>query len=62
VVGAVKISGGCKNVAIRRVEDGDRIYFCDQPGSRVLILARKAAKGEVKKANDATTAFWGGTP
>jgi len=41
VVGAVKISGGCKNVAIGASKDGSRIYFCDQPGSRVLILAIK---------------------
>ena len=51
VVGAVAISGGCKNVAVGANGDGSRVYFCDQPGGRVLILALKdkaAAKTEVK--------------
>lgn len=41
IVGAVKISGGCKNVAVGSNADVSRVYFCDQPGSRVLILAKK---------------------
>ena len=49
IVGAVKISGGCKNVAIGANQEGTRIFFCDQPGSRVLILAAKdTPKGEKK--------------
>lgn len=49
IVGTVKISGGCKNVAIGANEEGSRIFFCDQPGSRVLILAEK---GAVKKTEN----------
>lgn len=41
VVGTVKIGGGCKNVAIGVSEDGNRVVFCDQPGSRFFILAKK---------------------
>jgi hypothetical protein len=41
LVGSVKISGGCKNVALAVSPDGQKIYFCDQPGSRVLVLAKK---------------------
>ncbi len=44
IVGAVPISGGCKNVAVGANADASRIYFCDQPGSRVLILAKKTDK------------------
>lgn len=49
VVGTVKIGGGCKNVAIGVSEDGGRVYFCDQPGSRFFILAKKT--GEKKPGN-----------
>lgn len=41
VVGTVKISGGCKNVAIGATSNGEKIVFCDQPGSRFLILSKK---------------------
>jgi hypothetical protein len=47
-VGSCKLQGGCKNVAIGVSPKGDRVYFCDQPGSRVLIMAEKkttASKG-----------------
>ena len=44
IVGSVKIAGGCKNVAIGVNADASRIYFCDQPGSRVMILAEKDKK------------------
>ncbi len=44
IVGSVKISGGCKNVAVGSNADASRVYFCDQPGSRVLILAKKDEK------------------
>lgn len=48
VVGTVKIGGGCKNVAIGASADGDKVYFCDQPGSRFFILAKKPAAAETK--------------
>ena len=41
LVGTVKIAGGCKNVAVAVSPDGQRVYFCDLPGSRVLVLAKK---------------------
>jgi hypothetical protein len=43
VVGTVSIEGGCKNVAIGTSPDGDKVYFCDQPGSRFFVLARRPA-------------------
>jgi hypothetical protein len=41
IVGGVPISGGCKNVAVAVNADASRVYFCDQPGGKVMILARK---------------------
>jgi hypothetical protein len=38
----VKISGGCKNVAIGVSKDGNTVFFCDQPGSKIHLLTRKA--------------------
>lgn len=40
-VGMVKLTGGCKNVAVAASVSGDRVYFCDQPGSQFIILERK---------------------
>jgi len=40
-VGTVKIAGGCKNVGIAVSTDGSKVYFCDQPGGKILVLARK---------------------
>ncbi len=39
LVGRVTLTGGCKNVAVTASPDGDRIYFCDLPGSRIIVLA-----------------------
>lgn len=44
MLGAVQITGGCKNVAVAASKNGSRVFFCDQPSSKVLILAPKAAK------------------
>ena len=41
LVGYAKLTGGCKNVAVAASPKGDRVYFCDLPGSRVIILAAK---------------------
>jgi hypothetical protein len=41
LVGYAKLTGGCKNVAVAASPKGDRIYFCDLPGSRIIILAAK---------------------
>jgi sugar lactone lactonase YvrE len=43
-VGTASLKGGCKNVALAVSPDGEKVYFCDQPGSRILVLAKKAAK------------------
>lgn len=44
LVGYAKLTGGCKNVAVAASPTGDRIYFCDLPGSRIIILAAKKAE------------------
>jgi hypothetical protein len=44
VAGTVDISGGCKNVAIGVSAKGDKIFFCDQPGSKIHILSVKENK------------------
>lgn len=41
LVGYAKLTGGCKNVAVAASPTGDRIYFCDLPGSRIIILAAR---------------------
>lgn len=43
-VGTAKLQGGCKNVALAVSPDGEKVYFCDQPGSRILVLAKKPSK------------------
>ncbi len=43
IVGFVKLTGGCKNVAVAANATGERVYFCDQPGSRIIMLAKKKA-------------------
>lgn len=40
--GVVKLSGGCKNVAVAVSADAKKIYFCDLPGSKFHILEKKA--------------------
>jgi hypothetical protein len=44
LVGTAQLKGGCKNVAVAASPDGEKVYFCDQPGSRIIVLAKKAAK------------------
>ncbi len=41
-VAKVALTGGCKNVAV--AVTADRVYFCDQPGSQVIIFAKKPTK------------------
>lgn len=41
LLGEVKISGGCKNVALAVSKDGNTVFFCDQPGSKIHLLTRK---------------------
>lgn len=40
--GVVKLTGGCKNVAVAVSADAKHIYFCDLPGSKFHILEKKA--------------------
>lgn len=44
LVGYAKLTGGCKNVAVAASPTGDRIYFCDLPGSRIIILGAKKSE------------------
>jgi hypothetical protein len=43
LVGYAKLTGGCKNVAVAASPGLDRVYFCDLPGSRIIILEEKKA-------------------
>jgi hypothetical protein len=40
--GVVRLTGGCKNVAVAVSADAKKIYFCDLPGSKFHILEKKA--------------------
>jgi hypothetical protein len=49
LVAHAKVEGGCKNVAVAATPDGKTIYFCDQPGSQIIVLALKStAKADSK--------------
>jgi len=39
--GVVKLTGGCKNVAVGVSPDASKLYFLDQPGSKFHILEKK---------------------
>ncbi|MBA4187398.1 MAG: hypothetical protein C0467_05195 [Planctomycetaceae bacterium] len=39
--GVVKLSGGCKNVAVAVSADAKKLYFCDLPGSKFHVLEKK---------------------
>lgn len=53
LVGKRPLSGGCKNVAVAASADGKFVYFCDQPGSQIIILAEKAKTvAEAKAPNN----------
>lgn len=40
--GVVKLTGGCKNVAVAVSADAKKIFFCDQPTSKFHILEKKS--------------------
>jgi hypothetical protein len=40
--GVVRLTGGCKNVAVAVSADAKKIYFCDLPGSKFHVLEKKA--------------------
>ena len=52
VVGQAKVSGGCKNVAIAMSPTGDKAYFFDLQGSRIVILDKAAEKEETPEKAD----------
>jgi hypothetical protein len=41
IVGQAKVSGGCKNVTINLSPNGEKAYFFDLQGSRIVILNQK---------------------
>lgn len=43
-VAQVSLSGGCKNVAVGASLDGSKVYLCDQPGSRIIVMTKKSNK------------------
>ena len=53
VVGQAKVSGGCKNVTINLSPNGEKAYFFDLQGSRIVILNQKT--DDEKPAEEPTT-------
>lgn len=53
IVGQAKVSGGCKNVTINLSPNGEKAYFFDLQGSRIVILNQKA--DDEKPAEEPTT-------
>jgi hypothetical protein len=39
--GVVKLTGGCKNVAVAVSADAKKLFFCDLPGSKFHVLEKK---------------------
>ncbi len=50
LIGQAKVSGGCKNVTINLSPNGEKAYFFDLQGSRIVILNQKP--DEEKPAED----------
>lgn len=48
LVGRVSLTGGCKNVAVSASLDGERVYFCDLPGSRIIVMGPVANQAEAE--------------
>ena len=46
LIGRAELTGGCKNVEIAMSPDAGRVYFCDLPGQRIIILSREDASRE----------------
>ena len=45
MVGVAQVPAGCKNSAIGISSDGDRVYYIDIQGSKILVLARTGGSG-----------------
>lgn len=41
LVAYATVKGGCKNAAVALAPDGKTIYFCDQLGSKIIVMASK---------------------
>jgi hypothetical protein len=48
LVGRVTLTGGCKNVALSATADGERIYFCDLPNSRIIVMGPVTNEAEAE--------------
>lgn len=48
LVGRVTLLGGCKNVAVAASLDGEKIYFCDLPGSRIIVMGPVTDESEAQ--------------
>ncbi|HEY2250392.1 MAG TPA: hypothetical protein VGH74_05000 [Planctomycetaceae bacterium] len=48
LVGRVSLTGGCKNVAVSASPDGEGVYFCDLPGSRIIMMGPVANQAEAE--------------
>jgi hypothetical protein len=55
IIGQRPLSGGCKNVAVAAATDGKTVYFCDMPGSKLVVFAEKApeSKPDAEKTEQA---------
>lgn len=50
LIGQARLTGGCKNVAVAASQDGNTVYFCDQPGQKIIVLSRDDAEAEPVEA------------
>lgn len=47
-VARAPLTGGCKNVAVAVTPDEKTVFFCDQPGSKIVLLKRKDAVSQAR--------------
>jgi hypothetical protein len=55
MIGHRPLSGGCKNVAVASSPDGKEVYFCDQPGQQIVVLAEAQTDKGAESTGDAET-------
>ncbi|MBS0203371.1 MAG: hypothetical protein JSS49_10760 [Planctomycetes bacterium] len=51
VLGQARVSGGCKNVAISVSPDGEKAYFFDLQGSRIVVLTKRPDDDKATEEN-----------
>jgi hypothetical protein len=44
IAGTTKLTGGCKCVAVSVAPEGDKLYLCDVPNSRIVVFGLKNSK------------------